>query len=258
MGKMRQSNLLYERIMPAIANDTEMIFNYNFEEGDVLECPMFCICAHDDKTCTLKSISAWRNYTTNDTFIVRVPGDHFYINNEEGRRTICSLVSRIAQQSLGNMYRTIHQDSSKRGRVIFVFSKSRALRNAIRSHANGSSDVNAYICCTVSQDVLSMVPNRATLVVDASMVDALNEKIAATVSMDMDDRDWSLAIIEDTNQLNGKVSHPISRVTLFRDSEASSNVKVSQGTPATIVMTKFDSDLSIFLTALWRFVWAGH
>lgn len=72
------------------------ITSYSCPPGTTLSCPVYAYAAADDAAVSYESVSAWTEFTTADSAVRTVAGDHFFIT-EHVDEIVTDIEARIAQ-----------------------------------------------------------------------------------------------------------------------------------------------------------------
>jgi len=93
IDKLRQSDDLYNFIMPGILCDSKVCLNYRPKNGMPLPMPVIALFGDDDVTLGYNDVLSWRHYTSHVYKIFRFEGDHFFVNEAEAKLKTIHLVA---------------------------------------------------------------------------------------------------------------------------------------------------------------------
>lgn len=80
IDKLRQSDDLYNFIMPGILCDSKLCLSYRPKNKKPLPMPIMCLYGESDTTLGYSDVLSWQHYTSHVYKIFKMDGDHFFIN----------------------------------------------------------------------------------------------------------------------------------------------------------------------------------
>ncbi|QDZ22808.1 polyketide synthase [Chloropicon primus] len=80
IDKLRQSDDLYNFIMPGILCDSKLCLSYRPKNKKPLPMPIMCLYGESDTTLGYNDVLSWQHYTSHVYKIFKMDGDHFFIN----------------------------------------------------------------------------------------------------------------------------------------------------------------------------------
>lgn len=92
---------LFALILPVIKGDFEMIETWEYEE-DSLETPITAFGGINDTLANRQDMEAWKRFTTSDFKTYIFPEKHFFIHNEEVKKTMIAIISKTLQKYYNN------------------------------------------------------------------------------------------------------------------------------------------------------------
>jgi surfactin synthase thioesterase subunit len=93
IDKLRQSDDLYNFIMPGILCDSKLCLHYRPKNNYPLPMPIISLFGATDSTLGFKDVLNWRNYTSHEFKIFRIDGDHFFVNEPAAKLKTMHLVA---------------------------------------------------------------------------------------------------------------------------------------------------------------------
>ena len=88
-----ESKEFIHELLPVVKNDFGLIRKYEYTELSIPACPIYCICAINDRDVSLEEMQNWKRYTDNNITFYTVPGTHFYF--EEHPQDTFELIRKI-------------------------------------------------------------------------------------------------------------------------------------------------------------------
>ncbi len=95
--KQRNTKVFQEIIFPFIKNDYRILSEYRYVPAENLDVPMVILYSREDTLMRYEVMEKWKEYGKNVSFF-QMKGDHFYLEEEQGREKILEIVSSVVSQ----------------------------------------------------------------------------------------------------------------------------------------------------------------
>jgi surfactin synthase thioesterase subunit len=94
-------------ILPGFRNDFPLLKSYSFKQLNPLSCPITAFAAQQDDVVYTDEISAWENHTRGGFELIKVDGDHWFIdrNRELITQTLHGVATRFQNRAIDNLVR---------------------------------------------------------------------------------------------------------------------------------------------------------
>merc|ERR1711977_7568 len=93
IDKLRQSDDLYNFIMPGILCDSKLCLHYRPKNNYPLPMPIISLFGATDSTLGFKDVLNWCHYTSHEFKIFEIEGDHFFVNEPAAKLKTINLVA---------------------------------------------------------------------------------------------------------------------------------------------------------------------